>query len=105
MIPTPMRRQETWTASSRRKALVFRKRRGEQASAGPRVVKRNDGRLDVRNGDRGVVDRVDIGAGTLHVRFGERTAALDARFLAQPTRAGRPALEYGYAITAYAAQA
>ena len=78
---------------------------GAAFAAGDRViVKRNDGRLDVRNGDRGVVDRVDIATGTLHVRFGERTAALDAHFLAQPTHAGRPSLEHGYAITAYAAQ-
>ena len=68
------------------------------------IVKRNDGRLDVRNGDRGVVDRADVAAGTLHVRFGERRVALDARFLAQPTHTRRPALEHGYAITAYAAQ-
>jgi hypothetical protein len=74
-------------------------------AAGDRVlVKRNDSRCDVRNGDRGVIDRVDQGQGSLHVRFDERTVVLDARFLSQPTQTGRPALEHGYAITAYAAQ-
>jgi conjugative relaxase-like TrwC/TraI family protein len=78
---------------------------GAAFAAGDRVlVKRNDSRCDVRNGDRGVIDRVDQGEGSLYVRFDERTVVLDARFLSQPTQSGRPALEHGYAITAYAAQ-
>jgi len=78
---------------------------GAAFAAGDRVlVKRNDSRCDVRNGDRGVIDRVDRAAGTLHVRFDDRTAVLDSRFLSQPTQSGRPALEHSYAITAYAAQ-
>lgn len=78
---------------------------GAAFAAGDRVlVKRNDGRCDVRNGDRGVVDRVDLAGGAVHVRVGDRRVVLDAQFLAQPTRGGRPALEHGYAITAYAAQ-
>jgi conjugative relaxase-like TrwC/TraI family protein len=68
------------------------------------IVKRNDARCDVRNGDRGVIAIVDRAHGSLWVRFGERTCELDARFVAQPTRSGRPSLEHGYAITAYAAQ-
>jgi ATP-dependent exoDNAse (exonuclease V) alpha subunit len=78
---------------------------GAAFAAGDRViVKCNNRRLDVRNGDRGVVDGVDTASGALQVRFGDRKATLDAQFLAQPTHGGRPALEHGYAITAYAAQ-
>ena len=69
------------------------------------LVKRNDSRCDVRNGDRGVIDRVD--AERRRPRTSASTtgrAVLDARFLSQPTQSGRPALEHGYAITAYAAQ-
>ena len=75
---------------------------GGRFSAGDRViVKRNDSRCDVRNGDRGIVD---TGAGSLRVRFGDRLTNLDAEFLVKQTREGRPAIEHGYAITAYAAQ-
>jgi ATP-dependent exoDNAse (exonuclease V) alpha subunit len=78
---------------------------GAAFAAGDRVlVKRNDSRCDVRNGDRGVIDHVAQGAGSVHVRFDDRTVVLDAQFLSQPTQSGRPALEHGYAITAYAAQ-
>ena len=68
------------------------------------LVKRNDNRCDIRNGDRGIVERVDQASGSLQVRFGDRSATLDARFLGQSTQTGRPSLEHGYAITAYAAQ-
>jgi conjugative relaxase-like TrwC/TraI family protein len=68
------------------------------------LVKRNDSRCDVRNGDRGVITAIDAKAGALQVRFGDRSAMLDGRFLSQPTQSGRPALEHGYAITAYASQ-
>ena len=78
---------------------------GRAFASGDRVlVKRNDGRCDVRNGDRGVVESVDAAAGALRVRFDDRLVELDARFLSQPTHDGRPALEHGYALTAYAAQ-
>jgi conjugative relaxase-like TrwC/TraI family protein len=78
---------------------------GARFSVGDRViVKRNDPRCDVRNGDRGVVESVDVSRGSLRVRFGDRATRLDAVFLAQPTRDGRPSIEHGYAITAYAAQ-
>jgi len=78
---------------------------GTAFAVGDRViVKRNDSRCDVRNGDRGVVEHVDLARGSLRVRVGEDLAELDASFLSQPTRAGRPSLDHGYAITAYAAQ-
>jgi ATP-dependent exoDNAse (exonuclease V) alpha subunit len=78
---------------------------GAAFAVGDRVlVKRNDNRCDVRNGDRGIVEQVDQACGALEVRFGDRTATLDAQFLSQSTQTGRPSLEHGYAITAYAAQ-
>ena len=78
---------------------------GAAFAVGDRIlVKRNDNRCDVRNGDRGVVTAIDSNAGALLVRFGNRSAMLDSRFLSQPTQSGRPTLEHGYAITAYAAQ-
>jgi conjugative relaxase-like TrwC/TraI family protein len=78
---------------------------GQTFASGDRVlVKRNDSRCDVRNGDRGVVESVDASAGALHVRFEEKLVELDHCFLSQPTHDGRPALEHGYALTAYAAQ-
>ena len=78
---------------------------GRTFASGDRVlVKRNDSRCDVRNGDRGVVETVDTTAGALRVRFDDRLVELDHPFLSQPTHDGRPALEHGYALTAYAAQ-
>ena len=68
------------------------------------VVKHNSSRLDVRNGERGVVDAVDHRAGALTVRFADRVVQLDAMFLAQKGFGGRPTLDHGYAITAHAAQ-
>ena len=64
---------------------------GAAFAAGDRVlVKRNDSRCDVRNGDRCVIDHVDQGQGSVHVRFDDRTVVLDARFLRRPTQTGRP---------------
>jgi hypothetical protein len=68
------------------------------------VVRRNDRRLDVRNGDRGTVTAIDPPAGTLTLRIGDRERTLARAFLERRTRAGDPALQHGYAITAYVAQ-
>jgi ATP-dependent exoDNAse (exonuclease V) alpha subunit len=68
------------------------------------IVKHNSSRLDVRNGERGVVEAIDARAGSLTVDFSDRVVALDAAFLAAKTAGGRAALEHGYAITAHAAQ-
>ena len=68
------------------------------------IVKRNSSRVDVRNGERGVIEAIEHSAGALTVRFPDRVAELDAAFLTQTTYGGRPALEHGYAITAHAAQ-
>jgi hypothetical protein len=68
------------------------------------IVKHNSSRLDVRNGERGVVEAIDVRAGSLSVRFPDRVVALDAAFLTSKTAGGRATLEHGYAITAHAAQ-
>ena len=68
------------------------------------IVKRNSSRLEVRNGERGVIEAIDPSTGALSVRFPDRVAELDAAFLSQTTLGGRPTLEHGYAITAHAAQ-
>jgi hypothetical protein len=68
------------------------------------VVKRNDLRLGVHNGDRGRVTAVNRSAGALRVALGDREAVLDASFLASATREGEPTLVHGYAITGHIAQ-
>ena len=68
------------------------------------VVKHNSNRLDVRNGERGVVEALDLHAGALSIRLDDRLVQLDAAFLARRTPDGRPTLQHGYAMTAHAAQ-
>jgi ATP-dependent exoDNAse (exonuclease V) alpha subunit len=68
------------------------------------IVKRNSARLDVRNGERGVIESIDHRASNLVVAFPDRVAQLDAAFLKEKTMGGRPTLEHGYALTAHAAQ-
>jgi ATP-dependent exoDNAse (exonuclease V) alpha subunit len=78
---------------------------GLRFAAGDRVVvRRNDRHVDVRNGDRGIVTRVDRTAGAVTVRIGERERRLPPEFLARTARNGDPVLQHGYAITAYVAQ-
>ena len=78
---------------------------GGRFAIGDRVVtKHNSARLDVRNGDRGVVEALDPHAGSLSIRIDDRVVHLDAAFLARRTPDGRPTLEHGYAMTAHAAQ-
>ena len=76
-----------------------------------RAVSSADTSSLLHSGVAAVVGRAGTGkttglaaAGALRVRFDEKLAELDHRFLAQPTHDGRPALEHGYALTAYAAQ-
>ena len=78
---------------------------GARFAVGDRVViKQNSTRLDVRNGERGVVDALDVDAGSLSIRLDDRGAQIDAAFLSRRTPNGRPTLEHGYAMTAHAAQ-
>jgi ATP-dependent exoDNAse (exonuclease V) alpha subunit len=68
------------------------------------VVRRNDHRLDVRNGDRGVVTAVDLAERKLTVRIGDHEGTLPHAFMESRTRSGDPAVQHGYAMTAYVAQ-
>ena len=78
---------------------------GRAFASGDRViVKRNDRRCDVRNGDRGVVESVDTGAGALRVRFDDRSSSSTrASSRSRRTTAARPS-STATRITAYAAQ-
>ena len=66
------------------------------------VVKLNDFRLDVTNGERGRV--VAVGEDRLTVELRGRLVRLDVDFLAGRTAQGDPTLVHGYAITGHVAQ-
>jgi ATP-dependent exoDNAse (exonuclease V) alpha subunit len=67
-------------------------------SVGDRVVlRRNDRRLGVVNGERGIVTSVDAESGRLEVELRGRTVTLDREYVAE-------AVSLGYAITGHAAQ-
>ncbi len=68
------------------------------------VVKRNDHRRDINNGDRGRVTNVDPTCGAIEIDLRGRRTRLDRHFLAEPTAAGDPPLVHGYAITGHIAQ-
>ena len=68
------------------------------------VVKRNDLRREINNGDRATVTAVDLARGGLEIDLRGRRVRLDRRFLAEPTGAGDPPLMHGYAITGHIAQ-
>jgi hypothetical protein len=68
------------------------------------VVKRNDMRLGVANGQRGEVVAVDREAGSLTLDCSGRRVALDRAFLRSATRDGDPSLVHGYAMTGHVAQ-
>ena len=68
------------------------------------VVKRNDTRRDINNGDRGRVAHVDPAHGAIEIDLRGRRIRLDRHFLAEPTAAGDPPLVHGYAITGHIAQ-
>jgi conjugative relaxase-like TrwC/TraI family protein len=70
--------------------------------AGDHVLLRlNDRRLGVANGERGLVQQVDREARTLTVAVGDRVVCLDARYL---DAMERRTISHGYAITGHAAQ-
>ena len=68
------------------------------------VVKRNDLRLGVSNGERGRIVFVDPAKDTLRGELDGRTVRLDASFLDDHTRSGEPTVLHGYAVTGHVAQ-
>ncbi|MBE2316565.1 relaxase domain-containing protein [Solirubrobacter sp. CPCC 204708] len=68
------------------------------------VVKRNDPRLGVTNGQRGEVVALDAASDALTVACGGRRVELDREFLTSTTRDGEPSLLHGYAMTGHVAQ-
>jgi conjugative relaxase-like TrwC/TraI family protein len=65
------------------------------------VIKRNDVRLGVTNGERGTVVAIDRDAQRLLVRLGDTAIALRRDFLSTPTIHSEPPLTHGYAITCH----
>ena len=76
---------------------------GDAFSAGDSIVLRqNDGRLGVANGDRGIVRRAtDAG---LVVELGGRDVTLGRDYLDRTTAHGDPVIAHGYAVTGHVAQ-
>jgi conjugative relaxase-like TrwC/TraI family protein len=68
------------------------------------LVKRNEPRLGVTNGERGRVLAVDLARERLVVDIAGVAVTLDRQFLSTPTRHGDPSLLHGYAITCHVAQ-
>jgi ATP-dependent exoDNAse (exonuclease V) alpha subunit len=64
------------------------------------LLRRNDRRLGVANGDRGVVTALDQARGGLVVDLGRRRVVLDRPYL----DGAQPSLMHGYAITGHSAQ-
>lgn len=77
---------------------------GEFAAGDQVVVKRNDSRLSVTNGERGRVLTVDPATQRMVVELGDISVTLDRAFLSTPTVHGDPSLLHGYAITCHVAQ-
>jgi ATP-dependent exoDNAse (exonuclease V) alpha subunit len=76
---------------------------GEWFSAGDSVVLRqNDGRLGVSNGDRGVV--ASVRCDSLDVELGGHRITLPHDYLQRRTAHGDPVLAHGYAVTGHVAQ-
>lgn len=77
---------------------------GDEAfSAGDTIVLRqNDGRRGVTNGDRGVVRTV--GADSMLVTVGDREVLLDKDYLSRETAHGDAVIAHGYAVTGHIAQ-
>ena len=68
------------------------------------LVKRNDLRLGVVNGDRGRVIAVDPDARQLTLDLGGEQVTLGAGYLDDRTVHGDPTLQHGYAMTVHVAQ-
>ncbi|RKQ91918.1 AAA domain-containing protein [Solirubrobacter pauli] len=78
---------------------------GEFAVGDIVVIKRNDKRLGIQNGNRGRVVAVATDQRALRVKLADgHMTDLDARFLADTGRRQQPALVHGYAATAHVMQ-
>ncbi len=79
---------------------------GGEFAVGDRVVlKLNDRRLEVENGNRGRIIAADAASGALGVELSDgRTITLPRAYLDRKTALGDPTLVHGYAGTAHIAQ-
>jgi conjugative relaxase-like TrwC/TraI family protein len=68
------------------------------------LIKRNDLRRGVVNGDRGRVSAVDLEARQLTLDVGGEQITLDSDYLDDRTAHGDPTLQHGYAMTVHVAQ-
>ena len=68
------------------------------------IVKRNDLRLGIVNGERGVVSALDLDARRLTLDCSGELVTLDASYLDDRTVHGDPTLQHGYAMTVHVAQ-
>jgi hypothetical protein len=68
------------------------------------VIKRNQPRLGISNGDRGRIIAADPDHHALLVETEGRQVRPDVDYLHQPTQRGDPGLLHGYAITCHVAQ-
>jgi ATP-dependent exoDNAse (exonuclease V) alpha subunit len=68
------------------------------------VVKRNHQRVDVTNGERGIVAGIDPDGDRLQIDIDGRIVTLDSPLLRDRTERGDPTLLHGYAVTAHVAQ-
>jgi hypothetical protein len=78
---------------------------GRPFAVGDRVqLRRNDRRLGVANGERGVIASVDPSRGELNVQLAGRRMRLDDTYLRRGDPRRGPSLVHGYAITGHSAQ-
>jgi ATP-dependent exoDNAse (exonuclease V) alpha subunit len=68
------------------------------------VLRSNDKRLGVTNGDRGTVVAINATDRSVAVAVGGRHVRLDADYLDRRGRRSGPSLQHGYAITGHSAQ-
>ncbi|HEX8101501.1 MAG TPA: MobF family relaxase [Solirubrobacteraceae bacterium] len=77
---------------------------GDFAAGDLVLIKCNDARLGVTNGDRGRVLALDRAEERLIIEITGRAVTLDREFLTTPTAHGDPSLLHGYAMTCHVAQ-
>jgi conjugative relaxase-like TrwC/TraI family protein len=68
------------------------------------VIRRNDNRLRVNNGDRGIVTSVDPLSNHVEIECDSRPILLSPGFLYARGEHGQPTMQHGYAITGHVAQ-